>query len=126
MLCPVIVRWAPGTGHVASGGPGPPGRMSFVPAPDPSEFWRSESCLRNWMAQADADDGKNSSRLSSDAVGTREGRDIGPALPRTLDRQRLDGGLGEAASGPAGLRRPDAAGLFVHAGLGLTGEQIAA
>lgn len=26
----------------------------------------SESCLRNWMAQADADDGKNTTRLSSD------------------------------------------------------------
>ena len=62
--------------------------MSFVPAPHPPEFRRravdlarlgdqpvaviakdlgiSESCLRNWMAQADADEGKNSSRLSSD------------------------------------------------------------
>ena len=61
--------------------------MSFVPAPHPPEFRRravdlarlgeqsvaviakdlgiSESCLRNWMAQDDADDGKNSSRLSS-------------------------------------------------------------
>jgi transposase len=26
----------------------------------------SESCLRNWMAQADADEGQNTSRLSSD------------------------------------------------------------
>src|SRR3954465_6480159 len=62
--------------------------MSFVPAPHPPEFRRravdlarlgeqpvatiakdlgiSESCLRNWMGQADADEGKNSSRLSSD------------------------------------------------------------
>ncbi|OZM75490.1 hypothetical protein CFP66_46250 [Pseudonocardia sp. MH-G8] len=62
--------------------------MSFVPAPHPPEFRRravelgrlgekpisaiakelsiSESCLRNWMAQADADDGNTSSRLSSD------------------------------------------------------------
>ena len=62
--------------------------MLFVPAPHPPEFRRravdlarlgdqpvaviakdlgiSESCLRNWMAQADADEGKNSSRLSSD------------------------------------------------------------
>ena len=62
--------------------------MSFVPAPHPPEFRRravdlarmgeqpvaaiakdlgiSESCLRNWMAQADADDGKNTTRLSSD------------------------------------------------------------
>jgi transposase len=61
-----------------------------VPAPHPPEFRRravelarlgeqpvaqiakelriSESCLRNWMAQADADEGKNteSGRLSSD------------------------------------------------------------
>lgn len=62
--------------------------MSFVPAPHPPEFRRravdlarlgeqpvaaiakdlgiSESCLRNWMAQADADEGKNTTRLSSD------------------------------------------------------------
>ena len=63
--------------------------MTFVPAPHPPEFRRravelarlgeqpistiakdlgiSESCLRNWTAQADADDGKNNtSRLSSD------------------------------------------------------------
>jgi transposase len=62
--------------------------MSFVPAPHPPEFRRravdlarlgeqpiaaiakdlgiSESCLRNWMAQADADDGKSTARLSSD------------------------------------------------------------
>jgi transposase-like protein len=62
--------------------------MLFVPAPHPPEFRRravdlarlgdqpvatiakdlniSESCLRNWMAQADADEGKNASRLSSD------------------------------------------------------------
>jgi transposase len=62
--------------------------MSFVPAPHPPEFRRravdlgrlgekrisviakelsiSESCLRNWMAQADADDGNASPRLSSD------------------------------------------------------------
>jgi transposase len=63
--------------------------MAFVPAPHPPEFRRravelarlgeqpistiakdlgiSESCLRNWMAQADADDSKNNtSRLSSD------------------------------------------------------------
>jgi transposase len=62
--------------------------MSFVPAPHPPEFRRraielarlgeqpvsaiakdlriSESCLRNWMAQADADDGNTSSRLTSD------------------------------------------------------------
>jgi transposase len=62
--------------------------MSFVPAPHPPEFRRravdlarlgeqpvamiakdlgiSESCLRNWMAQADADEGQNTSRLSSD------------------------------------------------------------
>ncbi|BBG01175.1 MULTISPECIES: transposase [Pseudonocardia] len=59
-----------------------------MPAPHPPEFRRravelgrlgekpisaiakelsiSESCLRNWMAQADADDGNTSSRLSSD------------------------------------------------------------
>jgi transposase len=62
--------------------------MSFVPAPHPPEFRRravemgglgekrisviakelsiSESCLRNWMAQADADDDNASPRLSSD------------------------------------------------------------
>ncbi|WP_379616016.1 transposase [Pseudonocardia sp. GCM10023141] len=61
--------------------------MSFVPAPHPPEFRRravdlarlgdkpvsvvakelsiSESCLRNWMAQADADTGATDSRLSS-------------------------------------------------------------
>ena len=61
--------------------------MSFVPAPHPSEFRRravdlarageqtvaviakdlgiSESCLRNWMAQADADDGNDRARLTS-------------------------------------------------------------
>jgi transposase-like protein len=61
--------------------------MSFVPAPHPPEFRRravdlarlgeqpiasiakdlqiSESCLRNWMAQADADDGTNADRLTS-------------------------------------------------------------
>lgn len=60
--------------------------MSFVPAPHPPEFRRravelarqgeqsiaaiakdlqiSESCLRNWMSQADADDGHNTDRLS--------------------------------------------------------------
>jgi transposase-like protein len=60
--------------------------MSFVPAPHPPEFRRravelarrgeqpdaaiakglgiSESCLRNWMAQADADDG-NTDRLTT-------------------------------------------------------------
>ena len=58
-----------------------------MPAPHPPEFRRravdlarqgeqpvaaiakdmriSESCLRNWMAQADADDGNNSDRLNS-------------------------------------------------------------
>ena len=58
-----------------------------MPAPHPPEFRRravdlaragdqavaviakdlniSESCLRNWMAQADADDGNNSERLTS-------------------------------------------------------------
>jgi transposase-like protein len=62
--------------------------MLFVPAPHPPEFRRravelgrlgekpisaiakelsiSESCLRNWMAQADADDGNTNSRLSGD------------------------------------------------------------
>jgi transposase len=63
--------------------------MSFVPAPHPPEFRRraielarlgekpvsaiakdlriSESCLRNWMAQDDADDGNTvPSRLSGD------------------------------------------------------------
>ena len=64
--------------------------MTFVPAPHPPEFRRravelarlgeqpiaqiakdlsiSESCLRNWMAQADVDEGKNTAgqRLSSD------------------------------------------------------------
>jgi transposase len=62
--------------------------MSFVPAPHPPEFRRravelgrlgakpisaiakelsiSESCLRNWMAQADVDDGNTDSRLTSD------------------------------------------------------------
>ena len=63
--------------------------MSFVPAPHPPEFRQravdlarsgikpiaaiakelsiSESCLRNWLAQADTDEGRsNSSRLSSD------------------------------------------------------------
>jgi transposase-like protein len=62
--------------------------MSFVPAPHPPEFRRravelgrlgakpisaiakelsiSESCLRNWMAQADVDDGNTNSRLTSD------------------------------------------------------------
>jgi transposase len=63
--------------------------MSFVPAPHPPEFRQravdlarsgikpiaalakelsiSESCLRNWLAQADADEGRlNSSRLSCD------------------------------------------------------------
>jgi transposase len=62
--------------------------MTFVPAPHPPEFRRravelarlgeqpvaqiakdlgiSDSCLRNWMAQADADEGKNTARLSSD------------------------------------------------------------
>jgi transposase-like protein len=61
--------------------------MSSVPAPHPPEFRRravelarlgeqpiaaiakdlqiSESCLRNWMAQADADDGTNSERLTT-------------------------------------------------------------
>ena len=61
--------------------------MSSVPAPDPVEFRQravelartgdkpvaalakdlgiSESCLRNWMAQADADDGGRADRLSS-------------------------------------------------------------
>jgi transposase len=61
--------------------------MSFVPAPHPPEFRRravelarlgeqpvaaiakdlgiSESCLRNWMAQADADDDKDTDRLTS-------------------------------------------------------------
>jgi transposase len=61
--------------------------MSFVPAPHPPEFRRravelarlgeqpiaviakdlriSESCLRNWLAQADADDGDASGRLTS-------------------------------------------------------------
>jgi transposase len=61
--------------------------MSFVPAPHPPEFRRravelarlgeqpvaaiakdlgiSESCLRNWMAQADADDGNPTDRLTS-------------------------------------------------------------
>jgi transposase len=61
--------------------------MSFVPAPHPPEFRRravelvrlgekpvstlakelsiSQSCLRNWMAQADADDGNNDTRLTS-------------------------------------------------------------
>jgi transposase len=61
--------------------------MSSVPAPHPPEFRRravelarlgeqpiaaiakdlqiSESCLRNWMAQADTDDGTNSERLTS-------------------------------------------------------------
>ena len=61
--------------------------MSFVPAPHPPEFRRravelgrlgekrisviakelsiSESCLRNWMAQADADDGNDTDRLTS-------------------------------------------------------------
>ena len=61
--------------------------MSFVPAPHPPEFRRravdlarageqtvaviakdlniSESCLRNWMAHADADEGKNTTRLNS-------------------------------------------------------------
>ena len=59
-----------------------------MPAPDPPEFRRravdlarlgdqpvaaiakdlgiSESCLRNWMAQADADDGMGTARLGSD------------------------------------------------------------
>jgi transposase-like protein len=58
-----------------------------MPAPHPAEFRRravelartgdkpiaqlakelqiSESCLRNWMAQADADDGKRNDRLTS-------------------------------------------------------------
>ncbi len=62
--------------------------MSFVPALHPPEFRRralylaragdqpvaviatdlniSESCLRNWMAQADADNGKDTAKLSSD------------------------------------------------------------
>jgi transposase-like protein len=62
--------------------------MSFMPGPHPPEFRRravelarlgeqpvssvakdlgiSESCLRNWMAQADADEGRNTARLSSD------------------------------------------------------------
>jgi transposase len=62
--------------------------MSFVPAPHPPEFRRravelarlgekpasaiakdpqiSESCLRNWMAQAGTDDGNTSSRLTTD------------------------------------------------------------
>jgi transposase len=63
--------------------------MSFVPAPHPPEFRQravdlarsgvkpiaaiakelsiSESCLRNWLAQDDADAGRsNSARLSSD------------------------------------------------------------
>lgn len=64
--------------------------MTFVPAPHPPEFRRravelarlgeqpiaqiakdlgiSESCLRNWMAQADVDEGKNTAgpRLSTD------------------------------------------------------------
>lgn len=61
--------------------------MLFVPAPHPPEFRRravdlaragdqpvaaiakdlniSESCLRNWMAQADADEGAGTERLSS-------------------------------------------------------------
>jgi transposase len=62
--------------------------MSFVPAPHPPEFRQraidlarskvkpvgeiakdlsiSESCLRNWLAQADADEGHIESRLTSD------------------------------------------------------------
>jgi transposase-like protein len=62
--------------------------MLFVPAPHPPEFRLravalarlgekpisaiakelsiSESCLRNWMAQADADDGNTNSRLNTD------------------------------------------------------------
>jgi transposase len=62
--------------------------MSFVPAPHPPEFRQraidlarskvkpvgeiakdlsiSESCLRNWLAQADADEGHTESRLTSD------------------------------------------------------------
>jgi transposase-like protein len=62
--------------------------MSFVPAPRPPEFRRravelgrlgakpisaiakelsiSESCLWNWMAQADVGDGNTDSRLASD------------------------------------------------------------
>jgi transposase len=62
--------------------------MSFVPVPHPPEFRRravelgrlgakpisaiakelsiSESCLRNWMAQADVDNGNTDSRLTSD------------------------------------------------------------
>ena len=61
--------------------------MSFVPAPHSPEFRRravelarlgeqpiaaiakdlhiSESCLRNWMAQADADVGTNTERLTT-------------------------------------------------------------
>jgi transposase len=61
--------------------------MLFVPAPHPPEFRHravalarlgekpvsaiakelsiSESCLRNWMAQADADDGNTDSRLAN-------------------------------------------------------------
>lgn len=61
--------------------------MLFVPAPHPPEFRRravdlarageqtvaviakdlniSESCLRNWMAQADSDEGKDTERLTS-------------------------------------------------------------
>ena len=64
--------------------------MSFVPAPHPPEFRRravelarlgeqpvaaiakdlgiSESCLRNWMAQADADDGNDTDRLTSNEL----------------------------------------------------------
>jgi transposase len=63
------------------------GKDDLVPAPHPPEFRQravelarqggqpvaavakqlsiSESCLRNWMAQADADDGASDSRLSS-------------------------------------------------------------
>jgi transposase len=62
--------------------------MSFVPAPHPPEFRQraidlarskaktvaeiakdlsiSESCLRNWLAQADTDQGHSDSRLTSD------------------------------------------------------------
>lgn len=61
--------------------------MASVPAPHPPEFRHravelartgttpvakiakdlgiSESCLRNWMAQADADDGKDTGRLTT-------------------------------------------------------------
>jgi transposase-like protein len=83
--------------------------MSFVPAPHPPEFRRravdlarlgdkpvaaiakdlsiSESCLRNWMAQADADSGVSSSSSSSSRLTSDERRELAELRK---DKRRLE------------------------------------